>query len=119
MRRVLFLLTLGLYAWSALDLHEWVRVPEVLIHFIEHHSDLGHHDDDRHAGQSADHQHGHEPFGKDCSEHFCACSTMALIATRPQLTVTDMPGRPRTIEALEQQGHTASFLGPKWNPPRA
>lgn len=119
MRALLFLLTLGLYSWSALDLHEWVHMPEVVVHFVEHHSDLGHHDDAAHAGQSEEHQHGHGPFDTDCHEHFCACSATPLIATRVQLTVTDITGRPQTLEALEAQAHLISFSGSKWNPPRA
>ncbi|MBS1580831.1 MAG: hypothetical protein JST66_01390 [Bacteroidetes bacterium] len=119
MRRALFLLTLGLYAWSALELHEWVRLPEVVIHFVEHHSDFGHHDDAAHTGQSEEHQHGHEPMSKDCRDHFCACNVPALIATRPQLIVTDLRGPLMTLEAFQESGDIASFSGSKWNPPRA
>ena len=35
MRRLLFLFTLALYAWSAMELHEWVRVPETLVHLVQ------------------------------------------------------------------------------------
>ena len=44
MRTLLFTFTLVLYGFSAMDMHEWVRVPQVFVHLLEHHSAFGHHD---------------------------------------------------------------------------
>ncbi len=121
MRRALFMLTLVLYAWGTMEMHEWVRVPHVVAHILVHHSFLGHHDPDfpgHHHTDVPDQEHSHSPFNDGCHDDFCVCGGMALIATFPKLTIQ----LPR--HALKQFFHypesdICSFSGTKWNPPKA
>ncbi|MFT3886043.1 MAG: hypothetical protein QM724_11610 [Flavobacteriales bacterium] len=116
MRRLLFLLTLALYGFSALEIHEWVKVPEVLVHLAVHHSDLGHHD-----GPKDHHEHegdgDHNPFNDGCPETFCACHAPALIATRPAVLLT-LVAPATTLASDDPEVRVVSFSGSKWNPPR-
>jgi hypothetical protein len=121
MRRIFFLLTLGLYAWSATEMHEWVRMPQVLSHLLEHHSDFGHHDGD---GTQHDHgalpasEHDHSPFDDGCGHEFCACGASALIATRPQVLLVAAVGAVLSVENTAVGTYIDSYSGSKWNPPR-
>jgi hypothetical protein len=115
MRR-LFALTLALYAFSVLDLHEWAHVPQSIAHWLEHHSDLGHHDEDLGEHHS---QHGdHDPFG--CDEHG-SCTAFAFVGLvsepRPVPLAVPIIGRPVAVPVDE--GALAAFSGSKWNPPKA
>ncbi len=125
MRRILFLLTLALFSWSALEMHEWVRVPEVLAHMLEHHSDLGHHDDgDGHCadepaterGHAHDHDHDHSPFAGGC--HGDACSTGAVVLPVQYFASIPMPSPSVQQVGGEVEAYVASFQGSKWNPPK-
>ncbi len=121
MRRVLFLFTLALYAWSAMEMHEWVRVPQVVLHILEHHSDFGHHDDDSEGHQHADlppGEHDHTPFDDGCSDVFCACSGIALASTHSSLHLV-LSRATIALSPAEETLHFVSFSGSKWNPPRA
>lgn len=121
MRRALFLFTLVLYAWSATEMHEWVRVPQVVTHLLEHHSDFGHHDPagpGHHHDDVPDHEHDHSPFDDGCHDEFCACSSPVLIATVPQLALT-VPDQALELAPVYRESDIISFSGSKWNPPRA
>lgn len=127
MRRILFLLTLVLFSWSTLEMHEWTRVPEVLAHMLEHHSDLGHQDDaDGHCADEPksardhahDHDHDHSPFAGGCHGDACAADMFAGLpiqyATR---FVVPAPGV--QLIGTDVEAHLASFSGSKWNPPKS
>ena len=116
MRRLLFLLTLALYGFSAMDMHEWVRVPQVVLHLLEHHSDLGHHDNE--SGEHQDHDGDHSPFGTDCHGEFCACSGMiALLTDQRSLHISLVPIT-TTLGAAELPIASGAFTGGVWNPPK-
>lgn len=116
MRRALFLLTLALYGFSAMDLHEWVRVPQVVVHLLEHHSDFGHHDSE----DATDHHDGpndHHPFGGDCHEIFCACSGAAFVPMHQHVEIpigtTYVSLGTAPVDDLIE-----AYSGSKWNPPK-
>ena len=116
MRRAAFLLTLALYAFSVLDLHEWAHVPQSIAHWLEHHSDLGHHDED--GGQHHDEHGDHDPFG--CDEHgACTAFSTTGIAMEPQPLVLTVAPISHTIAVPYDEGALAAFSGSKWNPPKA
>jgi hypothetical protein len=115
--RPLFALTLALYAFSVLDLHEWAHVPATVVHWVEHHSDLGHHDEDtgEHHGDDGD----HDPFAEDCHGEFCACSGLvALSAVNDPLQISLAPIStavgPHVLNVAP-----CGFSGNVWNPPKA
>ncbi|HMC97807.1 MAG TPA: hypothetical protein VKG92_09145 [Flavobacteriales bacterium] len=117
MRRLLFLLVLGLYGFSAMDLHEWVRVPQVLVHLLEHHSDLGHHDkgDTDHHDRPGD----HNPFGRGCHEVFCACNGVVAINSDARPQVFSLLPLTTTLGVAEKSIASGAFTGGVWNPPKA
>ena len=120
MRRALFALTLFIYGFSATEMHEWLRVPQVLAHILEHHSDLGHHDEDGEGHQHADlppGEHDHTPFDDGCTDAFCACSGAAFVPTGQQIRLLFV-ATVRELRPHEKQAHAASFSGSKWNPPK-
>ena len=118
MPRLLFLLTLALYGYSAMDMREWVRVPQVVLHMLEHHSDLGHHDE-----EGSDHEHGtghdHMPFDCDCHGEFCACSGTVALSTEPQAALISLVPLTATLGAAELPIASGAFSGNVWNPPKA
>jgi hypothetical protein len=118
MRRLLFVLTLAVYGFSAMDLHEWVRVPQVVLHLLEHHSDLGHHDEE--GSQHGDHgDHDHSPFDEDCHGEFCACSgLLALCSTEGSALISLLP-LTTTLGAQELPMASGAFTGGVWNPPKS
>lgn len=121
MRRILFLLTLALYAWSATEMHEWVRVPKVVLHLLEHHSDFGHHDEEGEGGHHDElpgEEHDHSPFDEGCSDEFCACSGIALVPLRHNIRLV-LSRASIELSPAEETLHFVSFSGSKWNPPRA
>jgi hypothetical protein len=116
MHRWLLILTLALYGFTALDLHEWVRVPEVVLHLLEHHSDLGHHHD---APAQHDHEDSghHDPFGH---AHHEACGAGSLVslpgeASTPALIIS---ASARALLPAEAPMALSAFSGSKWNPPK-
>ncbi len=125
MRRMFFLLALGLFSWSALEMHEWVRVPEVLAHMLEHHSDLGHQD---HANghcaneplathdHTHDHDHDHSPFAGGCHGDACAVGMVTL----PMYYAVSIiiPAAGSQVIGSDIEARLASFSGSKWNPPK-
>lgn len=118
MRQLLFALTLALYGFSAMDLHEWVRVPQVVLHLLEHHSDWGHHDEE---GSEHGHEgeHDHTPFDFDCHGEFCGCGGMiALAIDRSPLLVSSVP-LSTTLGVAELPIASGAFTGSVWNPPKA
>lgn len=121
MRRALFFLALALYSWGTLEMHEWVRVPGVVLHLLEHHSDLGHHDEDGPGHRHADlppGEHDHSPFDDGCNEQFCGCSSQALLPLRDAITFA-IPSPAVRLLTSDVEARVASFSGSKWNPPRA
>ena len=121
MPRALVLLTRVLYAWSATEMHEWVRVPQVVAHLLEHHSDFGHHDPDgpgHHHDDVPDQEHDHSPFDDGCHNEFCACSGMAVVLTAPQPAL-QVPTAAMQLAPEYSETDFASFSGSKWNPPKA
>ena len=115
MRTVLFSLVLALYGFSAMELHEWVRVPQAVLHVLEHHSDFGHHD--KQVNGHEEHDGDHNPFDDGCDELLCACATPAFFPERPTefvllnpaAQVLACPGVPVVLSA---------FSGNIWNPPK-
>jgi hypothetical protein len=117
MRRLIFIVTLALYGFSAMDMHEWVRVPQVALHFLEHHSDLGHHD-----GRDTDHHdqpNDHTPFDGGCTEVFCACG--GVVALLPAYSMPCLLLVPFTamLGTGVQPMASGAFTGNVWNPPKA
>lgn len=122
MRRSLFLFTLAFYGTSAMELHEWVRVPQVVMHFLEEHTSEEFHDlfHDDHGTEEAGHEeHDHTPFDADCHGEFCACS--GLLALPPGASAHLLSSAPLTSRvgvALLPIALNA-FSGNVWNPPKA
>ena len=116
MRTLLFTLTLALYGFSAMDMHEWVRVPEVVLHFPEHHSGLGHTDGAHDVG--SEHDGDHSPFDEGCDEVFCACSGAIFLPMQQgivhSLSAQDIKVAP---EVVQQQ--PKGYTGSAWNPPKS
>lgn len=116
MRHLLFLLTLGFYGFAAMDLHEWARVPQVLVHLLEHHSEFGHHHDD-----ASDHGHGdeeeHNPF-KGHADEACASMTLWSVAADHTVIVMTVPSMERGLIPLEDEDALMAHTGSKWNPPK-
>ncbi|MBK7752048.1 MAG: hypothetical protein IPI41_05365 [Flavobacteriales bacterium] len=118
MRRLLFLLALSLYGSSAMELHEWARVPQVVMHLLEHHSDLGHHDP---AGSAHGHDsdHDHTPFGEDPHGELCACSGMIALSSEHGSSVISLVPLTTTLGVVELPIASGAFTGGVWNPPKA
>lgn len=118
MRRLLFLLTLALYGFSAMELHEWARVPQVVLHLLEHHSDLGHHDEE---GSDHGHEgdHDHTPFGSDCHGEFCACSGMIALGSDDASPLISLVPLTTTLGGIELPIASGAFTGGVWNPPKS
>lgn len=116
MRRLLFLLTLGFYGFAAMDLHEWARVPQVVVHLLEHHSDLGHHHEN-----AAEHGHGddegHDPFQGHPDEACAAMTLLSIVADHSEVIMT-VPFIGRTLVPLEDDDALLAHTGSKWNPPK-
>ena len=117
MRRLLFLLTLALYGYSATDMHEWVHVPQVVAHLLEHHSDLGHHDED--IGSHHDPAGHHDPFSEDCQGEFCACGGLVAVAPVPVGHLLSLAPLSVTVGGALQAVVPCAFTGNVWNPPKA
>ena len=113
--RPLFFITLALYAFSVMDMHMWAHVPQSIVHWVEHHSDLGHHD---HAGGHHHDEHGdHDPF--NCEEHGpFAAFTCASVALDPQAITWNVPIAVRVTAVPTDEGALSAYSGSKWNPPR-
>ena len=103
MRRLLFLLTLTVYGFSALELHEWLHVPQVVMHFLEQHTS----------------EDFHDPFSEDCHGEFCACS--GLVALSPVNRSLLISLQPLTTKVGAQFLNVApsGFTGNVWIPPKA
>ena len=112
MRAILFSLVLALYGFSAFELHEWVRVPQAVLHVLEHHSDLGHHDKDVNG-----HEGDHNPFDDGCDEFLCACASPAFLpALAVDLVLLENSGQ--VLACPEQPLLVSVFSGNIWNPPK-
>ena len=118
MRRLLFLLTLMLYGFSAMDLHEWLRVPMVVVHLLEHHSGLGQHDAEG-SKHGHDGDHDHTPFDADCHGEFCACSGTFALTTEQRVSLISTVPLTTILEVVEQSIASGAFTGGVWNPPKA
>lgn len=120
--RYLFALTLALYGFSAMELHEWVRVPQVVMHFLEEHTSEEFHDlfHSEHGTGEADHQeHDHTPFDEDCHGELCACSGLvALAPINASFRISVEPLTTMVGRALLPMAPSA-FSGNVWNPPKA
>ena len=116
MRRALLLLTLALYGFIAMDMHEWVRVPQVVLHLLEHHSDLGHHHDNatEHGHEDTD---DHNPFGHEQHEA-CATASLVSLAAEPQVLSLFVPASVSALGSSEMVTALSDFSGSKWNPPK-
>ena len=116
MRTLLYTLTLALYGFSAMELHEWVRVPQVLIHLLEHHSDLGHHRD-----APAEHGHGgdegHNPFGHHNNE-VCGIASVVSLPVDPCTLSGMVPTSIALPVPSEMALALSDYSGSKWNPPK-
>ncbi len=116
MRRLFFLLTLGLYGFGAMDLHEWAHVPQSILHWVQHHTDMGHHDEE--TGHHHDEHGDHDPFG--CDEHG-TCTAFALVGMvmEPHALRLDVPEAAQVRAVTVDEGALSAFSGSKWNPPKA
>lgn len=113
--RYLFALTLALCAFSVLDLHEWAHVPATMVHWVEHHTDLGHHDEE--SGEHHDEHGDHDPFG--CDEHgTCTAFAFVGLVAEPHATVIVVPVVERPMSMPVEEGALAAYSGSKWNPPK-
>ena len=114
--RHFFALTIALYAFSVLDLHEWAHVPATVVHWVEHHTDLGHHDEA--AGQHHDEHGDHDPFG--CDEHGnCTAFAFVGMMLEPQPNTLHIPVIDRPTAVPVDESARDAFSGSKWNPPKA
>lgn len=113
--RMSFALVLALYAFSVLDLHEWAHVPQTLTHWLEHHTDLGHHDEE--TGEHHDEHGDHDPFG--CDEHgTCTAFAFVGMAVETHPVQLHVPGAALMTAAPMEEGALAAYSGSKWNPPK-
>lgn len=121
MRRFLFLLTLAVYGFGAMELHEWLHVPQVVVHFLEQHTSEDFHDlfHEEHTAGQQHNEHDHDPFGEDCSGEFCACS--GLVALAPVHIAFRISLAPITTAVGAHVLNVApcGFAGNVWNPPKA
>lgn len=115
--RTLFLLTMALYGFSAMDLHEWVRVPQVVMHLLEHHSDLGHNDDV--TGEHHNHKDHDDPFAEDCHGEFCACSGLVALSPVNGSLRISIACITTVVSAHVLDVAPCGFAGNVWNPPKA
>jgi hypothetical protein len=115
MRTLLFTFTLVLYGFSATDMHEWVRVPQVFVHLLEHHSAFGHHDAEH--SQDDAHDGDHDPFDDGCHEVFCAC-TGALFLPLEQGVVLSVRSEGFALGSIWITRQLEGFSGSAWNPPK-
>ncbi|MBL8010546.1 MAG: hypothetical protein JNJ64_08060 [Flavobacteriales bacterium] len=116
MRRSLFALTLYFYAFGVLDLHEWAHVPTTIVHWVEHHTDLGHNDED--LGHHHDEHGDHSPFG--CDEHgTCTAFGFVGLVMEPHVAEIHVSVIERPVAIPVDEGALAAFSGSKWNPPKA
>lgn len=115
--RLLAILTLSLYGFTAVDMHTWVRVPQVVLHLLEHHSDFGHHHESAVEHGHADDEDGHNPFDQDDHGACGALSLVSLPIHAEGLTLA-APFAEATFGAVERTGALASYSGSKWNPPK-
>ena len=115
MRTILFALVLALYGFSAMEVHEWVRVPQAIAHQLEHHSDWGHHDSE--SGGHEEHPGEHSPFGHGCHEVLCACATPAFFPEHAGMSML-LSTSISTMIGPEQLATLATFSGKVWNPPK-
>lgn len=114
--RHLFALTLALYAFGVLDLHEWAHVPATVVHWMEHHTDLGHHDEE--TGHHHDEHGDHSPFG--CDEHgTCTAFAFVGMVMEPFAAVIQVAVIDRPAAIAFDEGALDAFSGSKWNPPKA
>ncbi|MGV9012827.1 MAG: hypothetical protein ACOH13_09565 [Flavobacteriales bacterium] len=115
MRAILFSFVLALYGFSALELHEWVHVPQTVLHVLEHHSDLGHHDKDVNGHE--EHESDHNPFDDGCDEFLCACASPAFLPEMPvEFILLENSGQ--VLVCPEQPVLMRAFSGNIWNPPK-
>ena len=123
MRRLLFLLTLALYGFSALELHEWARVPQVVMHFLEQHTSEEYHTlchaDHGSGGTQQAGEHDHTPFDEDCHGEFCACSGMVALPPVATAHLLSSALLTTTIGATFSPMTPGAFSGNVWNPPKA
>jgi len=118
LRNLLFIITLLSYGFSATEMHEWVRVPQVVLHLLEHHSDLGHHDEEG-APHDDDTDHDHMPFDEDCHGELCACGGLvALAAGNSSCRITVSP-LTTVVGTFFLPSAPSAFAGNVWNPPKA
>jgi hypothetical protein len=121
MRRLLFLLTLALYGFSATDMHEWLQVPQAVMHFLEQHTGEEFHElfHNEHTGAQEHDENDHDPFSEDCHGEFCACS--GLVALSPVHSAFHISLAPITTAVGAHVLNVApcGFAGNVWNPPKA
>ncbi len=117
MRRMLFLLSLMLYGWSAMDLHSWEKVPEVVWHMLEHHGDFdfSHHHDAAEHGHTED--EGHDPFTPHQHEA-CASISIASLPDVPEGFPSPVTVMAQCVPPAGDDAALSAFSGSKWNPPR-
>lgn len=115
MHRFLFLVTLALYGFSAMDLHEWTQVPRVIVHLLEHHSDLGHHDEV--VNGQHEHDGDHDPFDDGCHEEFCACGGPAFLPMHQRVSIVRSDVA-MTLIGPAINARLNSYSGKVWNPPK-
>ena len=117
MRRLLFMLTLALYGYSAMDLHGWADVPATIAHLLEHHSDFGHHHDDPAEHGHGDDEDGHIPFRHEHHEA-CGASSIVSLPADPYTISVIIPTSTSALVPAEVAVALSAFSGSKWNPPK-
>lgn len=121
MRRLLFLLTLTVYGFSALELHEWLHVPQAVMHFLEQHTSEEFHDlfHDEHTGAEQHDEHDHDPFSEDCHGEFCACGGLVALSPVNGSFRISTASIATMVGAHVLDGQPRGFSGNIWNPPKA
>lgn len=121
MRRFLFILTLAIYGFSAMEAHEWLRVPQVVMHFLEEHTSEEFHVlfHGEHTGGQQHEEHDHNPFKEDCHGEFCACSGLLALSPLNIVIRISLPPNPTTGGTHVLNVASCGFTGDLWIPPKA
>lgn len=119
--RLPFALVLALYAFSALEVHEWLHVPSTVAHFLEQHTGEEFHDlfHEEHGPAHQHDDHDHDPFSEDCHGEFCACSGLVALSPTNGSFRISVATLTTVVSAHVIDVPPCGFSGNVWNPPKA
>ncbi|MBK8227475.1 MAG: hypothetical protein IPK70_09920 [Flavobacteriales bacterium] len=116
-----FGLVLALYAFSALEMHEWLHVPSVVAHFLEQHTGEEFHDlfHEEHGPTQHHDDHEHDPFNEDCHGEFCACGGLVALSPVNGSLQIGVAALTIAVGAHVIDVPPRGYSGTVWNPPKA